>query len=177
MEHFALNQQLMQWLYAGPQPPHWEILLAMIIAKYLILIFPLILIYQCLRYRDQRALVFVIFIAILFSCGLSYVIGHFLPTARPFVDGVVNNYMKHGPDASFPSDHVIFASTVAFGFMLGHKFKLGFWLLIIGLLIGLSRIFLGIHYPLDIAGGLVLGFLSALICVKGLLTHFQKALL
>lgn len=177
MEHFALNQQLMQWLYAGPQPAHWELILGLIAAKYLILIYPAVLIYQVLRNRERRALVFVIFIAILVACGIGYLIGHFYPTSRPFADGVVVNYVKHVADYSFPSDHMTFACTVAFGFIFGRAYKLGLWLLVLAFVIGLSRVFMGIHYPLDIAGGLVLGFLSALICVKTLLIHFQRALL
>jgi undecaprenyl-diphosphatase len=177
MEHFALNLQLLQWLYAGPEPAHWQLVWSGLAAKYLILLFPLVLIYQCLRYRDRRALVIVIFIALLLACGLSYLIGHIYPTMRPFADGVVTNYIKHSADYSFPSDHMTFACTVAFGFILGRVYKLGIFLLLLAFVIGWSRIYLGIHYPLDIAGGLVLGFLSALVCVKGLLIHFQKALL
>lgn len=177
MENFALNQQLLFWLYPDNPLTHGQLLFGSFLANYLILLFPIVLIYQCLRHRERRALVIVIFIALLLALGASALIQHFCPTNRPFADGLVSNLIFHKPNNAFPSDHTVFASTVAFGFILARVYRLGFILLAIAIIIGLSRVSLGIHYPLDIAGGLVLGFMSALICIKGLLNSFQKALL
>lgn len=63
---------------------------------------------------------------------------------------------------SFPSDSTILYSTVAFGILWWSRpvgFVLLFWLL---LAIVPLRIFVGGHYPIDIAAGLLIGFGSTL---------------
>lgn len=177
MEHFSLNLQLMSFLYAGIHPATWALRLATFLAQDAVILYPLVLIYRCLRYRNERALICVIFISVLLACGLSALIGHLLPTQRPFFDGIVTAYLPHAPNYSFPSDHTTLSCTIAFGFIWGRRYLLGTGLLVLGLLIGLSRVYLGIHYPLDIVGGCVLGFLCAGFCMLFLLKPFQQALL
>ena len=58
---------------------------------------------------------------------------------------------------SFPSGHT-FSSTV-FCLLMLKKFPHEFVFNIIAILVGFSRVFLGVHYPTDIIGGMVFGFL------------------
>ena len=60
---------------------------------------------------------------------------------------------------SFPSGHstTVFATAVAVGFLSPRWFPLA---LAIALLIGLSRIVVGMHYPTDVIGGALLGALA-----------------
>ena len=80
---------------------------------------------------------------------------------RPFQTHHVHQLLAHGPGQSFPSDH----STAAFACALAVLFFLsrgwGIALLLVGLLIGFSRVYDGVHYPLDILGS----FLCALVGV------------
>lgn len=177
MENFALNHQLLLWFYAGAHPLTWQIYLGTFAAKYLCYLFPLVLVYQCLRYRNQWALVIVIFIALLVSIAASQLIQHFYFANRPFADGLVINLIQHSPNSSFPSDHTLFASTIAFGFVFARLYKVGFFLVVMALIVGWGRIYMGLHYPLDVLGGFFLGMLSAFVCIKGFLASFQKALL
>lgn len=61
-------------------------------------------------------------------------------------------------DSSFPSGHTaaLFAAAVAFTFRYKAK---GIPLLIIAVLVALSRIYLCVHYPTDVLGGMVIGTL------------------
>lgn len=62
---------------------------------------------------------------------------------------------------SFPSSHMTFFSGLAFSLMW-RKRHLGLWFLVGAILIGLARIAAGIHYPLDIIAGGLLGFVVSL---------------
>ncbi|WP_078430073.1 phosphatase PAP2 family protein [Alkalihalobacterium alkalinitrilicum] len=72
---------------------------------------------------------------------------------------VVDNRFK---DHSFPSGHTTAIFSVATPFILFNPW-LSFLLLPIALLVGVSRIFLGLHYPSDVIVGAILGFSSALL--------------
>lgn len=95
---------------------------------------------------------------------------------RPFmVQSIdIKEVIFHRPDYSFPSDHAaLFAALVMAAFLLGFK-KLGWWFLGIGLVVVVTRVITGVHYPLDIIGGIISGVLAALLLnwLKGPLTKY-----
>ncbi len=62
---------------------------------------------------------------------------------------------------SFPSGHTVSAMAVAFTIFSQHK-KLGIVALIMAFLMGLSRLYVGVHFPTDVYGGIIVGALIAL---------------
>ena len=83
---------------------------------------------------------------------------------RPFMDHHLTQLVAHASGKSFPSDHTTVTAGIAFGLLFFTRFKkLGWTILGTAALIGFARIFVGIHYPLDIFGGLVTGLLGGLI--------------
>jgi undecaprenyl-diphosphatase len=72
------------------------------------------------------------------------------------LDVVSLEYLVRGP--GFPSGHMALATALAFtvGHYLPKKYRL---LLVLGVIgVGLSRIYLGVHAPLDIVGGFAIGW-------------------
>ena len=72
-------------------------------------------------------------------------------------------------DFSFPSGHTAASFAFATVILLTMPKKFSIPTLILAFLIALSRIYLGVHYPTDILGGIVIGVLcgiSAVITVK-----------
>ena len=61
---------------------------------------------------------------------------------------------------AFPSGHTTVASAIAFTLFFRHK-RVGFIFIFFALIIGVSRIMSGVHFPVDILGGFTLGFLIA----------------
>lgn len=89
------------------------------------------------------------------------------PRARPFVthnDIVAVNVLVD--PTSFPSLHV--AMTFAFSAMLLllNRRTLGWISFAVAILIGLSRVVTGVHYPTDIIGGMIVGFVAAAIVCR-----------
>lgn len=93
--------------------------------------------------------------------------------SRPFVDHQVNQLLEHSASGSFPSGHIVFLFALATAVYFFNK-KLGIAFLIISFLVGMARVFVGIHYPLDILGGIVIGILSVFI-INILIRRYQIA--
>lgn len=77
---------------------------------------------------------------------------------RPFMDHTLAQLLPHAPGKSFPSDHTTISTAIAAGILFLTRFKkTGIALLIAALLIGTARVYVGVHYPADILGGLFTG--------------------
>jgi undecaprenyl-diphosphatase len=74
---------------------------------------------------------------------------------------------------SFPSGHTSFLFGLAtFIYAYGEK-RFAVFLYVCALLVGLARIAAGVHYPLDIVGGALVGVLTAL-AVQFVFTHARE---
>nr|WP_318382218.1 undecaprenyl-diphosphate phosphatase [uncultured Enterobacter sp.] len=157
-----LNYTLFYALNATPDSPQWLITLAVFIAKDVISIVPLLAVALWLwgprdRLSAQRRLVVKMAFALAVSLTVSWAMGHIFPHDRPFVDGVGYNFLHHAADDSFPSDHGTVMFTFALAFMLWHRVWSGVLLMGVALTIAWSRVYLGVHWPLDMLGGLLVG--------------------
>lgn len=84
----------------------------------------------------------------------------FIHTQRPFLKlpDVVALFDKTG--YAFPSGHATFFMAMAFAIYFEHK-KAGYFFILCAILIGIARIAAGVHFPIDILGGFILGILTA----------------
>ncbi|EEL19540.1 Bacitracin transport permease protein BCRC [Bacillus cereus Rock1-3] len=73
----------------------------------------------------------------------------------------VNKLVDHAVDNSFPSDHTILFFSICFSFWLVRK-KTGWLWIILAFCVAISRIWVGVHYPFDVAIGALIGCVSAL---------------
>lgn len=94
-----------------------------------------------------------------FGLPLAYVVAklfnHFFYNARPFVVGNFTPLVEHVADNGFPSDHTVFAATVASLLFCVDK-RVGSALWVVTLLIALSRVLAGVHHTLDVVGSMVI---------------------
>jgi undecaprenyl-diphosphatase len=94
---------------------------------------------------------------------------------RPFVDYRLTQLISHAAGKSFPSDHTTAAFAIAFSFVLFTPYKkASLGLFLAAALIGFARIFTGLHYPIDIFGGLVVASMAAIISKTGVIYASQK---
>lgn len=83
--------------------------------------------------------------------------------ARPYVTNDILPLISYrADDASFPSRHTAISFVMALPFLY-YKSKWGIPLLLLAIWVGLSRIYVGVHYPLDILGGIIVGIVSLII--------------
>ena len=162
-----LNYELFYLLNATPASPEWMIDLATFIAKDVISIVPALAVILWLwgprtQVTAQRHLVIKMAMAIGVSVLASYVLGHAFPHDRPFVDRVGYNFLHHAPDDSFPSDHGTVIFTFALAFLCWHRLWSGSLLMVLAVVIAWSRVYLGVHWPLDMLGGLLAGMIGCL---------------
>ena len=85
---------------------------------------------------------------------------------RPFaVINNVNQLINHETTSSFPSGHATFYFALATGVYLYNK-KAGWLYLALAGLVSFARVFSGVHWPLDILAGALLGVFTAVTITK-----------
>lgn len=84
---------------------------------------------------------------------------------RPFIAQGVDILIREPMGFSFPSGHTG-SSFAAASVIYFYNKKRGLLALILATLIAFSRMYLFVHYPSDIVGGLILGIISSRIAIK-----------
>ncbi|MCX6752748.1 MAG: phosphatase PAP2 family protein [Candidatus Nomurabacteria bacterium] len=83
-------------------------------------------------------------------------------TPRPF-DAFTNVHSLISESGfAFPSGHATFYSALAVSLFFCHK-RVGYVFMFFAFLIGIARIMVGVHFPIDILGGFVLGSIIAVL--------------
>jgi len=159
----GLNQSLFLLINADPATPIWQIHAAMLAANRLIVLAPVVLAALWLwGGRPQRDLALKALAGIAVALFISYLCGALWPHARPFVMGLGHAFFPHAATSSFPSNHTIIIATLAFTLIQDRRWAGWGWLaLAAAILVGASRVYLGVHFPLDIMGGLLLAPVAA----------------
>jgi len=89
---------------------------------------------------------------------------------RPFVLSIGHQLLPHAPDTSFPSDHATVMFAAAFGLLMFATKRIWSSLaLTAAIAVAWARVWLGVHWPLDMAGSVGVAAL-ALVAVRGLAT-------
>lgn len=83
---------------------------------------------------------------------------------RPFLKlSNVNALKLNLKDHSFPSGHT--TATFSLNVTMALVFpQLALFFIAIAILVGISRIYIGVHYPTDVIGGIIVGTTFALLC-------------
>ncbi|MBQ0530529.1 undecaprenyl-diphosphate phosphatase [Providencia rettgeri] len=160
-----LNLDLFNLINATPETASGTIAVANVIAKRLILLFPLFTV-ACWFWgvqpnmTRQRAFACKAAIAIVIGLTISWLVGYFAPHDRPFVMGIGTNFSEHEATPSFPSNHGTIVFTFAFAFLFWLRTWVGLVMMIPAVVIAWSRIYLGVHWPLDMAGAFILAIVA-----------------
>jgi len=171
-----LNYQLFSAINAGTDLHGLMLTIAIIVAKYLVYLVPIWLV-LCWLFSDPKNRSTLIFAVI--ATGFALLLAKFIEMAwfqpRPFMLNMGHTYLIHAPDSTFPSDHVTFIWAVGLSFITAAGLrKSGSVLLLLALAVGWARIFVGIHFPFDVLGGVLLASIAVLILIpfRPWINHF-----
>ncbi|VVB59833.1 PAP2 superfamily protein [uncultured archaeon] len=153
---------------------------AIFTANYLLYIFLIYLAYLWFaRSKYRQEILFAGYAAIL-GLGLNFIITLFYFHPRPFMIPVGTLLIAHAPETSFPSDHTTFMFAVSLMFLTFKDFRSkGAVLFVLAFIGGLARVYAGLHFPMDIAGSLVVALISVglLSFLKQYLVHVNQVLI
>ena len=115
------------------------------------------------RRDDHMALAGVVWAggAALVALGIGQVIGNAINRSRPY-EALTGAHVlvNRTADFSFPSDHATVAGAVAAGLLLANR-RWGIVASVLAILLAFARVYVGAHFPGDVAAGLALGAITA----------------
>jgi undecaprenyl-diphosphatase len=133
------------------------------LAHYLIwLVIPAALLYPAFKNSRRDA------VKIVLTASVSFVLARLVFTEsiraiiyrdRPFITNTVTQLIQKTVEASFPSGHTVAVVAIGAGLFIYDK-PIGGLVIFMGIVIGVSRVIAGVHFPADILAGLVIGLLS-----------------
>ncbi|MDA2935939.1 phosphatase PAP2 family protein [Patescibacteria group bacterium AH-259-L05] len=147
----------------------WLDMIGIIFSDFLIYALPLIIfgVYFFSKKRKKIGIMAVkIISAVILVALVEYITNQVVARPRPFITHneiyQLTKFFVPPTDYSFPSGHTSLAFVMVFSVLVDWK-KFGLILLIPAFLVGLSRIFVGVHYPIDIVGGIVTAILAVFV--------------
>ena len=117
-----------------------------------------------LFFKKTRPIGFTVLLSLLFDfIMINVTLKGVFSRPRQFVvnDAIVTLISKPSPFRSFPSGHSGGSFAAMFALYKWVPKKIGIPALILAALVALSRLYVGVHYPTDIIGGCIIGFMCS----------------
>jgi len=168
------NQNAFLAINAGAHAPAFVIAIARVLASGSIYLAMILLINAWVRHgRTVRFALLDATCAALLGLGIAQGITAIWYHPRPFEIGLGRQLLVHAAEASFPSDHATLMFSLAIPLLFcAQSRRWGGALLLLGFAVAWSRIYLGVHFPLDMLGAFgVAAFASFLIRIADPLLH------
>ena len=166
LNHF--NFWLFSLINAQPHTSYWLIDIALFYSDFLLPIF-IILIF-IFNFKNKPLHILLISTCTL-ALGLNYIFNQLFYFPRPFVLHIGQTLIHHAATSSLPSHHMLIASVVCICLFIKRLKKWGYIGICIALAVGWSRIFIGVHFPLDIISAVLFAYfysISILFFIKRL---------
>lgn len=158
-----MSQTIFDFLHSLAHKSTFFDLLWIFFAEYLPIIIAVLFLILVFQEKDRRKRFYFLALAtlsVILAFGIvSPIFRFFYESPRPFMALDIIPLVDQPPSNSLPSNHMMVFTPIAFAIYHINK-RLG-WYAIGGIvLMGISRVITGLHWPLDILFGLVLAVLS-----------------
>ncbi len=175
---YILNQKLFLYINSFAGKNHLVDLIMIIIAQITPYLFIFLLFYLWFSKRKNEALYagYGAIIGILINKIISLFYFH----PRPFMNHLGTTLLFHKADSSFPSNHTTFTLSIAFILLTFKSTRfIGVIATFFALWCGFSRVYIGVHYPFDIFGSIVVSILTVVFVMifKNQLTILNKLII
>jgi len=146
-------------------------------AKYLyVAIVAVGLIYFSKQTKDRRREIAVLgMIALPAMYVIAKIVGLFYYSTLPFVEGDFEPLIPHEADNGFPSDHTLLSAGISSIFYFFNK-KLSAVLWVMTIVVGVSRMYAGVHHSIDVVGSIVIAIVVTVL-VYGLILGWKKGII
>ena len=152
----SLNQYIFLLLNADAQASAFSIWLGRTLAEWPVFIALLLVALAWYRQTDRKLFAQRAVVTTALAMGMALAIRYTYYNPRPFVLGLGRMLIEHDATTSFPSFHATFLFSLALPlFMQRGARGTAFAIVLLGLGIAWARIFVGVHYPLDMAGAFI----------------------
>lgn len=129
-------------------------------AQYLIFVtFILTLVFVFIGKTREKKSILLAVLGLIIAAIIVKIIRLFYFEPRPFITLPITPLVLHEADAAFPSVHTTIMAIIAASYTFSRS-KYALLFIIFMFWVGLARVFVGVHYPFDILGGIAVGFIS-----------------
>lgn len=158
-----INHSLFFLINGGNHLSGFRLSVGVAAAEWLVLLAPLVLVLLWVWGNAQsRTVVLRAGLATGGALLANWLIGQVWFNPRPFMVGMVDNVLHHAADSSFPSDHATFMFTIAFVVVSSAATRAaGVVLCVTAAVTAWARVYVGVHYPLDMVGAMLMAALMA----------------
>ncbi|MGX4607628.1 undecaprenyl-diphosphatase [Priestia sp. JNUCC 25] len=133
-------------------------------AEYMVFVLAFIaLIFWFTRREGNRMMIISATISFILAEMMGKIAGTLHSNNQPFAElSNVNKLIEKAVDNSFPSDHTILFFAFCMTFFMYQKRWRYIWIML-ALVVGISRIWVGVHYPADVIVGAIISIFSTFI--------------
>lgn len=161
MTYREFDYKMFYWVNGMAKVSRWLDYFGIFCAVYLIFLmaaFTLFYFFQIPREINRLRYLFTLFASTAGAYIISLIVGFGYGRGRPF-SGLANVHQliaESFSHKSFPSSHSTIAFSLAFTIFWFNK-PLGSIMIVLAVLVAWGRVFVGVHYPLDVIAGAFLG--------------------
>lgn len=163
----ALDFALFEWLNAGVSAPLWLIEFARFASEVLPALLAVTIIVGAGFDKRWRYALFTALVSVLVTWIVINTFRAALPFPRPAAFGLGIQWAPQGVRPGFPSLHTAATFAAAFSlWCLPHRVPM-LAALMLAAVVGWSRLYLGLHFPSDVAAGVLLAALVSIMVERG----------